>query len=400
MHIAIPLLDEGEHLPLLLSDIRKQKEVPFTVYFCVNQPEPWWNDPGKKPLCERNGQSMDFLKKECDFPFRLIDRSSPGRGWKGKNLGVGWARKTVMDAVLENAESGDIILSLDGDTSFDEGYFRSIAENFGQHPEAVGLSVPYYHKRSGRDAEDRAMLRYEIYMRHYAVNLWRIGNPYCFTALGSAMAVPVKAYDAIGGMSPKKSGEDFYFLQKLVKYGKLLTWNTHKVYPAARFSDRVFFGTGPAMIKGNLGDWDSYPVYHPSLFDRVAETYRLFPELFEEDRKTPMDDFLVNVLKIQHIWQPLRENARTRERFARACRDRIDGLRILQFLKSEQKQAGFRDEDGLMEYFARYHPEIAREEWFPKEGFSFDELGTDTLDRIRNILVEIEENYQKAAHGR
>lgn len=400
MHIAIPLLDEGEHLPALLEDIRRQQGESFTVYFCVNQPDVWWQDPEKKPVCERNMRSMEYLEKECDFPCRLIDRSSPGKGWKGKEFGVGWARKVIMDEAIYRADSGDIIITLDGDTSFKEGYFRSVAENFKQHPEAVGLSVPYYHKRCCREAEDRAILRYEIYMRHYAINLWRIGNPYRFTALGSAMAVPVSAYRAMGGMSPKKSGEDFYFLQKLVKYGKLLTWNTHKVYPAARFSDRVFFGTGPAMIKGASGDWDSYPVYHPSLFDLVAETYGLFPDLFEQDTQTPMDDFLTGVLNMQKIWQPLRENARSRERFARACRDRIDGLRILQFLKFEQKQAGYRDEDGLLEYFGRYHPGIMEEAWFPNKGFTFDELGVEILDRIRNALAGIEENYQRSAHGK
>lgn len=103
---------------------------------------------------------------------------------------------------------------------------------------------------------------------------------------------------------------------------------------------------------------------------------------------------------MQKIWQPLRENARSRERFARACRDRIDGLRILQFLKFEQKQAGYRDEDGLLEYFGRYHPGIMEEAWFPNKGFTFDELGVEILDRIRNALAGIEENYQRSAHGK
>ncbi len=90
-----------------------------------------------------------------------------------------------------------------------------------------------------------------------------------FTAIGSAMALPVKSYRAIGGMTPHKSGEDFYFLQKLRKFGKVLTWNKEKVYPEARYSDRVFFGTGPAMIKGRDGDWSSYPIYPFELFDEI-----------------------------------------------------------------------------------------------------------------------------------
>ncbi len=96
--------------------------------------------------------------------------------------------------------------------------FNRLLNTFKHHPDAVALSVPYYHNLTGDEEKDRAILRYEIYMRYYAINLWRIGSPYNFTAVGSAMALPVWAYRAIGGITPHKSGEDFYFIQKLRKY--------------------------------------------------------------------------------------------------------------------------------------------------------------------------------------
>ncbi len=259
-----------------------------------------------------------------------------------------------MDTVLEEAGPDDIIITLDGDTTFNPGYFSSVIENFNANPKAVGLSVPYYHKLSGSEAEDRAILRYEIYMRNYAVNLWRIRNPYRFTALGSAMAIPVLSYKVIGGMTPKKSGEDFYFLQKLIKYGRLMTWNEEKVYPAARFSDRVFFGTGPAMIKGATGDWESYPIYHHSLFDEVKMSFDAFDALYEKDLPTPLGNYLKNVLAQDNIWEPLRKNSRSMKQFRKACSDKIDGLRILQYLKYSQQKHGYRDEDSLAEYFKLY----------------------------------------------
>ncbi len=316
----------------------------------------------------------------------------------GKQLGVGWARKVVMDAVLEEAGPDDIIITLDGDTTFNKNYFSSILENFRQNPDAVGLSVPYYHPLSGSEAEDRAILRYEIYMRHYAINIWRIANPYHFTALGSAMAVPVSSYKAIGGMTPKRSGEDFYFLQKLVKYGKLLTWNEEKVYPAARFSDRVFFGTGPAMIKGSKGDWDSYPVYHKGLFDQVKETYDAFTELYDSDRDTPIGNYLSEVMNQHNIWAPLRKNSRTVERFRKACTDKIDGLRVLQFLKHNQTERGYKDAECLIEYFENYRPDVLKDLDFLAAGFNFDELSVEHLNEIRNILVKIEEDFQRKHH--
>jgi len=398
IYVTIPLMDELENLPLLLKNISAQNCQDYSVYFCVNQPDSWWEDPEKIALCERNLASVEYLEKHCDFPFRVIDRSSKGKGWQGKQLGVGWARKVVMDAVMEDAGPEGIIITLDGDTTFNQGYFSSIQENFKSTPNAVGLSVPYYHKLSGSEAEDRAILRYEIYMRNYVINLWRIKNPYHFTALGSAMAIPLSSYKAIGGMTPKKSGEDFYFLQKLIKYGKLMTWNDEKVYPAARFSDRVFFGTGPAMIKGAAGDWHSYPIYHHSLFDDISRTYEAFDDLFENDLPTAMGDYFRDVLGQNDIWTPLRKNSRTKEQFRKACSDKVDGLRILQFLKHSQKEKGFKNEECLYDFLKLYEADALKELDFLLPGFTFEGLSVEQLDKIRDILVDIEERYQMQHH--
>jgi hypothetical protein len=292
------------------------------------------------------------------------------------------------------------MITLDGDTRFSPTYFQSVRENFVHHRDAVGLSVPYYHKLSGKAEEDRAILRYEIYMRNYAINLWRIGNPYSYTALGSAMALPVHAYKAIGGMTPKKSGEDFYFLQKLCKYGSLLSWNSEKVYPAARFSDRVFFGTGPAMIKGASGDWESYPVYHHTLFDMVRKTYEGFDRLFEKDVELPMDPFLKDTLGWTDPWKALRGNSKGQEKFRKACMHKVDGLRILQFLKYSQKKLGYQDESCLHDLFMEYYQEGLDKFDFLEPGFTFDILSIQQLDMIRNFLVGIEELYQIENHNK
>jgi hypothetical protein len=396
LYIAIPLMDELHNLPVLLQHIEQQDYKWFKVFFCVNQPDSWWDSSEKKEVCERNVASLKYLLAHAPFPYHVIDKCSPGRGWQGKQFGVGWARKIVMDALLSEAGSEDIIITLDADTAFNAGYFRSVLDSFNANRKAVGLSVPYYHRLSGSEAEDRSVLRYEIYMRNYAINLWRIGNPYHFTALGSAMAVPVKSYKAIGGMSPKKSGEDFYFLQKLTKYGQLMTWNEEKVYPAARFSDRVFFGTGPAMIKGATGNWDSYPIYHHSLFDQIHVTYLAFDELFVHQVETPMDGFVKEVFRQEDIWTALRINSKTIEQFRRACRDKIDGLRILQFLKSAQQHIAMKDEDCLLDYLETYQKDNFNIPDFIRKDFTFDELNVAQLNMIRDILVEIEEQYQKS----
>ncbi len=386
--VCIPAINEFSFIPKTLDCLAKQDDSNFSVTVCVNQPELWWQQKEKIAICENNHNTLLFLQNTFPFPLIVIDHSSPGKGWPEGDAGVGIARRTLMDSVLSNASPNDIIVSLDADTTFESGYLKSIRSNFQHHPKAAAISVPYYHRLTEDEATDRAILRYEIYMRNYAINLHRIQCPYNFTALGSAMAVTVKAYRAVGGITPKKSGEDFYFLQKLRKYGLILNTNEEKVYPAARFSDRVFFGTGPAMIKGALGDWESYPIYHYSLFDKVQQTQFAFAELFIRDIETPMTAFLKQLFNIDDLWSPLRANFTTKDQFIRACHEKVDALRILQYLKSEQKEISGIDENHLIEFFNTFYKESAPE--FPVD-FTFDKSSIQLLDNIRNTLVNIEQ---------
>ncbi|MCD4698846.1 MAG: glycosyltransferase [Bacteroidales bacterium] len=393
--IAVPCMDELETLPVFIECVRNQSYKNYKLIVCVNQPDFWWNEDNKKRICYKNLQSIKYLQGITGIDIKIIDKSSKGFGWKDKKLGVGWARKTIMDHISKEAGTEDIIISLDADTVFSPGYFQSVVENLYEHNKAVALSVPYYHKLTGDKIKDRAILHYEIYMRYYAINLGRIENPYSFTAIGSAIALPVKAYKAIGGITPHKSGEDFYFLQKLRKYGEVLTWNKEKVYPAARYSDRVGFGTGPAMIKGRVGDWSSYPLYPFELFDEVKKTYDLFPSLFEKDVPTPMDEF--NALKFndQNIWQPLRENFKTRDKFVKACYHKIDAFRILQYLKWRNNGKKSNDEENLIFWLKYFYKDQVLNFSFDISKISFTESPVEDLDQIRNTLANIEKKFQK-----
>ena len=393
--IALPAMDEAETMPVFLDCLRKQTYSNFKLFVCVNQPDDWWSRPDKLEFCLNNQNTISMLKKETAIDTVIMDKSSQGKGWKGKKTGVGWARKSIMNKITEVASNQDIIVSLDADTSFRKNYLHSLVENLNKQTEAVAISVPYYHKLTGDELKDRSILRYEIFMRYYALNLWRIENPYSFTAIGSAIALPVKSYKAIGGMTPHKSGEDFYFLQKLRKYGQVVTWNREKVYPAARYSDRVGFGTGPAMIKGRAGDWSSYPFYPFELFDEVKTTHDLFPQLFEKDIPTPMDEFNEMKFSEVNIWKPLRENFKTPERFIRACTHKIDAFRVLQFLKWKNDQLERKDEEQLILWFEKFHKDVNKDLTFDIQDLSFSEGEISELDDIRNAMVKLEEEYQK-----
>ena len=391
VNLALPVMDEQDLLPRLLACLSAQSYRRFRLFACVNQPESWHSDPLKKEACRHNAESLDLLRNWHEVETTVIDCSNRGAGWTGKKHGVGYARLTVMEEINKVAQPGELIISLDADTVFSKDFLLSVALTFSRHPSAVALAVPYHHRLVDDDTANRAILRYEIYMRHYFLNMYRIGSPYAFTALGSAMALPVWAYRAIGGMTPKKSGEDFYFLQKLKKFGGVLLWNDETVYPESRFSDRVFFGTGPAMIKGAAGDWSSYPVYPCSLFDDIFETYRLLPDLFHVQQKTKITDFMATVFNETDPCQPLRQNHHDCAHFTRAFHEKFDGLRILQYLKSSVGRHDSTDEENLHDFFQRFYPahgtELPGIDW---NNLSFADSPLWDLEAIRDFLFQKE----------
>ncbi len=393
IHIALPAMNEADFITKTLGCIQKQTIGGFHTWVCVNQPEEYYKNPEKIHICENNQKTLSLLENYPLDNLQIIDKSSPGKGWEKGKIGVGMARKTIMDLISQIAKPNDIIVSIDADTVFNKNYLSAIIQQFNEHPDALALANPYYHPLTCNEEIDRAMLRYEIYMRYYALNMRFSGTPFCFSPLGSAMSARISAYKKINGLTPKKSGEDFYFLQKMVKAGKVLMYNSEIVYPGTRLSDRVFFGTGPAMIKGINDGWEAYPLFNPEFFNQVKETISLFPVLFNHSAKTPMDEFLETQFCDSDTFGPLRKNHKNIDRFIKACHEKIDGLRILQFLKIQQNKVSWSDEVNLQTFINNYFPEnhITKE----LKRLDFSTLEVDSLNKIRNFLFETELKIQK-----
>ncbi|MDL2309167.1 hypothetical protein LJC68_02540 [Bacteroidales bacterium OttesenSCG-928-B11] len=394
LHIAIPAMDELEFLPHTMQALAEQKcDCRFSVYVCVNQPDEWWNDSENIEVCRHNSQTMDWLQTVDNIDLTVLDFSSAGKGWIGKRHGVGWARKMLFNHILTIAKADDILVSLDADTLFSKDYLQSIADNFNQNPGLNTISIPYYHRLTDDDRANRAILRYELYLRLWFLNMHNINSPYAFTAIGSAIAVKISALRKIGGITPMKSGEDFYLVQKLRKMSEVSNYNREVVYPAARFSDRVCFGTGPAMIKGDAGDWGSYPIYHHSLFGDIAATYNLIPQLFTENINTPFLDFLSKQFNDPDFLTPLRKNSKNITRFARAFHEKADGLRILQYVKQKNENLSYSDEESVRDNFRHFFGEKSPD--FITSPFILTNLSTEQLAQLRDMLFEEEQKIRR-----
>jgi len=401
-HVAVPVQDEADELAACVDALRQQNDPRFVLWFCVNQPESWQEEIDHRRVCEANQTCLRLLDRIDDLEIRVIDRASPGHGWPPKRAGVGHARKEIMDAICREADDEDLIVSLDADTRVPPGYLQGLRSTFEHRPQICAVAARYFHPLTEDETVSRAMLGYEIYMRFYALNMWRIGSPYAFTALGSAIAFPVSVYRKLGGITPRSSSEDFYLLQKLVKHGRVLHWCDAPVEPGTRKSWRVPVGTGQAIVAACEGAYaDRYPLYPAELFDRIHETTQLFPQLFRESLSTPLDAFLAEKTNSDDLWQPLRENNKSEARFVRACHERLDGLRILQYLKSEYRRRPREDRATMVEWLDRHGqllPECACEarRWSAQlSERSFAELSMIELDELRRMLFRMEDGYRK-----
>lgn len=391
LSVAVPLLAEYDNLPSLMAMLERQSVCCFSLYLCVNNLEGWASsdNPAEKVSYSDNQASLQYLleaeQRDLPFDITVIDCSSLGRGWTGKRRGVGWARKTLFDAIAEKSGNDELIVSLDADTAIGENYLATVLDVMNACPNHSALAVPYYHPLGNDDDANRSMLRYEIYMRHYLMSFILNAIPYAFTALGSAMVFPLWAYRRVGGITPLQGGEDFYLMQKFAKTGSILTFCPETVYPSCRPSLRVPFGTGPAIAKGMEHIDSVYPLYPFEGFEAVGKTVVLFPQLYLNEVETPMSPFLRSQLKTDNLWQPLRKNFKEQSLFVHACQERVDGLRILQFLKTFPLR---RAEEELSLFCQKIGITIP-------DNFSFRTSEIEEIDTLRNFLYKKEMEFRR-----
>ena len=156
---------------------------------------------------------------------------------------------------------------------------------------------------------------------------------------------------------------------------------------------RVPFGTGPAVAKGCHGDWESYPLYHHTHFESIAETYRLLPQLYREDVQTDFIVFLQKQFKEMHLWDSIRQNVADFVHFERAFHQKADGLRILQYLRQKHREEPCLDEVALFDNLTLWIPERLPEKYGPERPFNDYSVGE--LDKMRDLLFELENEWRK-----
>ena len=403
---TIPALNEEDWLFETIDSIL-ESDVNNKILICINNPDCWNEDEAKTDVCANNMRTLDKLASLNNENIIFFDKASAGNGWLSAKHGVGHARNFLMKKACELFDDEDVIVSMDADTKISKDYSNGIRSFFESHPKKSALSSCYYHHIDNLSPEDtRSMLRYEIYMRYYVINMLRIESPYAFTALGSALALQISFYKKSGGVPKRNCTEDFYFLQRLAKYGTVYNYSDGMVFPSPRQSDRVPFGTGSSVALGTEKIASTYPLFDYRSFDEVKNATEMFESLYEGNLESPVFDFLSKQLNTDNLWQPLRDNNKFVEKFVHACHERLDGLRIFQYLRQTSIKKNRSDEDNIIDFFKQFSSDLIDASFADDvnqickiDDLSFITCDIDVLKKIREVLFDIDMRLRKTINN-
>ena len=218
----------------------------------------------------KSEEQIETMQKELPLwlkVYTIINNELPQ-----KKAGVGLARKIGMDeAVLRFMEiqlEEGVMVCFDADSKCEPNYLVEIEKHFTKKG-ISSASIHYEHPMEGEAFEVsiyHSIIQYELHLRYFIFMQRNLGLPFAYHTIGSSMACTVSAYCAVGGMNQRKAGEDFYFIHKLVKFGKHSELNSTKVIPSPRISDRVPFGTGKAVGDMLSTNNENFETYHPNSF--------------------------------------------------------------------------------------------------------------------------------------
>lgn len=245
--VCIPACNEISLFPVLNSINHCSSIANVAVVVAINAAE-----NADENIKKTNQKAFDELVNSQEansfwFPWmvELYNHLSP------KKAGVGLARKLAMDRACKEIKtiSGEnILLCLDADCTVSTNWVQEIINYFSANKNIKAASVYFEHPVPEDALLTEAILLYEMHLRYLKQALQWAGFPWYFHTVGSSMALRAETYVKNGGMNTRQAGEDFYFLHKLMPlgFGEI---NTATVFPAARFSDRVPFGTGRSMME-------------------------------------------------------------------------------------------------------------------------------------------------------
>jgi hypothetical protein len=304
-------------------------------------------------------EAIKSFNRQTYSEIQSLARSLPSSGIRltpflfedlpGRQTGAGLPRKLVMDWAVAQFEAEKqpqgILLSLDADCKVASNYLTAVYEHFRENrlrSATLAFHHPVEHLPPSSPLR-RATEAYESYLHYYRAALQYMGYPYAYHTIGSAFAVTAQTYRQVGGMGKQQAGEDFYFLQKVFPLGRTQFIASTCVYPAARTSDRVPFGTGPALAKMMAEGQFNKQSYRIDAFEDLRRLFGTIDTLFKKEPSSiesylqtlpiPLRRFLASEPFTEKISE-ISRYTRTAPSFRKRFFDYFNAFKTLRYLNS------------------------------------------------------------------
>ena len=142
-------------------------------------------------------------------------------------------------------------------------------------------------------------------------------------------------------MNRRPAAEDFHFLNKLAKIGEIGTVTNTTVFPSARISERVPFGTGARMLRFITGGMDEYRLYDPRIFVILRDWLRGMKARPDRDCEAiltearhihgGLEEYL-RTCRFAEDWRTIRNNCNDPRQLRRQFHVWFDGLKTLRLV--------------------------------------------------------------------
>ena len=278
----------------------------------------------------------------------LVDRCTTDTRRLPPRQGVGLARKLGTDIALGLIDTRHPwIYQTDADARLPEDYFERTL------PDAAACTFGYVHDSDDPELVRRARL-YEHHLRLYRERLAAAGSTYAHDSIGSTLVLSARAYCAVRGFPRRSAGEDFHLLNKLAKVGPVTALDGAPVRIQARYSERVPFGTGPALAAMNPSTYRSYA---NESFELLADALRGFTALSEGEEPSfrPRTERLLASVKLREFLKRLEQQSAPPPERLRALHHWFDALRTLRFIHAARRYYPDKPIDDLIAQWDRDH---------------------------------------------
>lgn len=239
---------------------------------------------GKSKQKNKLSECCQLLKFKAFNDVLLVNKNEDGQQIH-PDQGVGKARKIGCDIALNIYISGVIkypwIYSTDADVILPQYYF---SQSINKCDDFSAIVLDFEHICEEVELSQLQFL-YDFKLRYYLAGISFARLDYNYIPLGSTLIVQMECYAQVRGFPMRNAGEDFYLLNKLqkIKPIKYLV-DGIVVEIKSRLSDRVPFGTGPALIQIKaLSNPKDYKYYHPDCFIGLKEWVDFLKSLWRND---------------------------------------------------------------------------------------------------------------------